>query len=62
MKIQVINYRTGTVEVIDSEEEIQPFIYKESYSKSLKVKRSTYRQDGREKNTPEEKKVHLSKV
>ncbi len=63
MKVQVINYRTGTIKVFDSEEEeIQPFVYKERYSRSGRPSKPTYKQDGREKNSPEEKKVPFSKI
>lgn len=52
MKVQVINHRKGTVEVIDSSEETQPFIYKDRYYKPIRANKSIYKQDGNKKDAP----------
>jgi len=54
MKVEVI--RNGTFrEIIDTEEEKQPFIFKSKYYKPLSDEKSIYRRDGSSKKSSEKK-------
>tara|TARA_R110001583_G_scaffold66308_1_gene190750 strand:+ start:368 stop:532 length:165 start_codon:yes stop_codon:yes gene_type:complete len=54
MKVEVI--RNGIFrEIIDTEEEKQPFIFKSKYYKPLSDEKSIYRRDGSSKKSSEKK-------
>ena len=60
MKVEVI--KNGTFqEIIDTEEEKRPFIFKGKYYKPLSDEKSIYRRDGSSKKSSEKKEtVHIS--
>jgi len=46
MKVEVVNYTKGTVEIIETKEQQKPFIFKDKYYKPLSGKNSIYSRDG----------------
>jgi|TARA_Y100000310_G_scaffold159301_1_gene158854 hypothetical protein len=49
MKVEVVNYTKGTVEIIETKEQQKPFIFKDKYYKPLSDKNSIYSRDGTSK-------------
>ena len=55
MKVEVINYTKGTIEIIETTQEQKPFIFKDKYYKPLSDEKSIYRRDGSSKKSSEKK-------
>lgn len=60
MKVEVVNYTKGTIEIIETTKEQKPFIFKDKYYKPLSDKKSIYCQDGSEQGFSKKKeKIYL---
>jgi len=61
MKVEVVNYTKGTVEIIETKEQQKPFIFKDKYYKPLSDEKSIYCRDGSSKKFSKKKEtVYIS--
>jgi hypothetical protein len=59
MKIEIVRYSKGVIEVIEIDKKMRSFVYKDSHKAPLSSARSIYGWDDTKKSGKEEEKISL---